>query len=79
MNITTSFSPVFEWINENNKRNVVLVYFTDGWAESELSVRPINKHTLWVLTGRKEELSLRNAPGEVKELRLDEKWNKMNR
>ena len=75
----TSFSPVFEWINENNKRNVVLVYFTDGWGESKLSVRPINKHTLWVLTGRREELSVHDYPGEVKELRLDEKWNKMNR
>lgn len=52
---------------------------TKQWGESQLSVRPINKHTLWVLVGRKEELSLREYPGELKELRLDEKWNKMNR
>ena len=70
----TSFQPVFDWIKENNKRNVVVVYFTDGYGEYELRERPISYRNLWVLTGRSSELSLREPFGEVKELRLDEKW-----
>ena len=72
----TSFDPVFQWLRDNNKRNVVLVYFTDGYGEYALSQRPICYRCLWVLTGRATELSLREPYGEVRELRLDEKWNK---
>ena len=70
----TSFQPVFDYIKENNKRNVVVCYFTDGYGEYELKERPICRHILWVLTGKSSELSLREPFGQVKELRLDEKW-----
>lgn len=73
----TCFQPVFDWIRDNNKRNTVLIFFTDGWGESSLDYRPVNKQTLWVLTGKSSDLSLKELYGaEVKELRLDEKWNK---
>ena len=73
----TSFQPVFDYLKENRKRNVVLIYFTDGYGEYALKERPICYRTLWVLTGRSEELSLREPYGKVKQLRLDEKWKKM--
>ncbi len=72
----TSFTPVFEWLIENGKRNVVTIYFTDGYGEYELGCDNISYRTLWVLTGRSSELSLREPKGEVKELRLDEEWQK---
>ena len=50
-----------------------------GYGEYELKERPICRHILWVLTGRSSELSLRNSYGEVKELRLDEKWQNRRR
>lgn len=74
----TSFQPVFDYLKEKRKRNVVCIYFTDGYGEYELKERPVCYRTLWVLTGRSNELSLREPYGQVKELRLDEKWNKRN-
>lgn len=64
----TAFSPVFEYIYNNKLRNHFLIYFTDGAGEKELSVKPINYKTLWVLTGKEEELSLINSQGEIKKL-----------
>lgn len=64
----TAFSPVFEYIHDNKLRNHFLIYFTDGVGEKELTVKPINYKTLWVLTGKEENLSLRNPHGEVKKL-----------
>ena len=48
-------------------RNVILIYFTDGVGEKELEIRPINKNTIWVLTG-KEELSLGKPYGSIKRI-----------
>ena len=70
----TSFQPVFDYVKEHNKRNVVVVYFTDGYGEYDLKEKPISYRNLWILTGNSSELSLREPYGEVKELRLDEKW-----
>lgn len=64
----TSFSPVFEYIKKNNLSTSVLVYFTDGEGEGELTVKPRNYSTLWVLCGDKE-LSLKNSYGEIKPLK----------
>lgn len=64
----TAFSPVFQYIYEKKLRNHLLIYFTDGIGERELSIKPINSKTLWVLTGAEESLSLINPPGEVKKL-----------
>lgn len=70
-NGSTKFSPVFRYIKENNMRNHILVYFTDGVGEKELEVKPINYRTLWVLTG-KEDLSLNHPFGMIKHLEKEE-------
>ena len=69
-NGSTKFSPVFKYIKSNNMRNVILIYFTDGVGEKELEIRPINKNTIWVLTG-KEELSLTKSYGQIKRISKD--------
>ncbi|SFD15713.1 VWA-like domain-containing protein [Clostridium uliginosum] len=66
-NGATAFTPVFKYILENNLRNAVLIYFTDGVGEKELSIKPINKKIVWVLTGN-EEFSLNNPYGQVKRI-----------
>jgi len=53
-------------------RHVVLIYFTDGIGEKELNVKPINKKTIWVVSGS-EELSLKNTYGEVKRINSEKK------
>ncbi|SHK14607.1 Predicted metal-dependent peptidase [Clostridium cavendishii DSM 21758] len=63
-NGSTRFSPVFEYIKANRLRNHILIYFTDGVGEKELTVKPINYKTLWVVTG-KENLSLNRTYGQV--------------
>ncbi|GIM29452.1 peptidase [Clostridium polyendosporum] len=73
-NGSTSFSPVFKYMRENNMRNHILIYFTDGVGEEELKIRPINQKILWVLTGQ-ENLSLKNPFGEIKRLTRKEKEN----
>lgn len=63
----TQFSPVFNYIKENNYRNHILIYFTDGVGEKELKVKPINYKTIWVLTS-KDNLSLDKNYGVVTRL-----------
>jgi predicted metal-dependent peptidase len=63
----TRFSPVFGYIREKDLRNALLVYFTDGAGEEVLDEKPVNKNTLWILTG-KGYLSLRDVPGRVSRL-----------
>ena len=46
-------------------RNGVLIYFTDGLGEAELTANPMNIRVLWVLTGRGEKLSLVNPYGKI--------------
>lgn len=69
-NGSTKFSPVFKYIAENNMKNSVLIYFTDGVGEKELEVKPFNKKTIWVISGN-EELSLSNSYGEVKHINTE--------
>lgn len=64
---STAFSPVFEYMKEKNLRNNILIYFTDGVGEKELTVKPINSNTIWVLSG-KEELSLEKPFGIIKRI-----------
>lgn len=64
----TSYSPVFQYIYNHRMRNHLLIYFTDGVGEKELTCMPINYKTLWVITGKGESLSLENPYGEVKRL-----------
>lgn len=58
----TSFSPVFERLREEGNRTCLLIYFTDGAGEEELTITPHHR-TLFVVTG--ERLSLKNPPGKV--------------
>ncbi len=66
-NGSTKFSPVFRYIRENNLRNSVLIYFTDGVGEKELEVKPFKRNTIWVITGD-EEFSLDEPYGEIKRI-----------
>ena len=62
----TKFPPVFEYAN-NTKCNL-LIYFTDGKGERKLEVVPRGYRTLWVISGRGDELSLDESYGPVKKL-----------
>lgn len=72
-NGATKFSPVFEYIRENRLSDRVLVYFTDGVGEKELTVKPTVRNVIWVLTGE-DDLSLREKFGIIK--RIDGKPDK---
>lgn len=63
---STKFTPVFEYAN-NTKCNL-LIYFTDGKGERKLEVVPRGYRTLWVISGRGDELSLDESYGPVKKL-----------
>ncbi|MBQ9013307.1 MAG: hypothetical protein IJ094_07120 [Bacilli bacterium] len=62
----TKFSPVFEYANE--KKINLLVYFTDGKGENKLRVLPKGYKILWVISGRGDNLSLKEPYGAVKKL-----------
>ncbi|EGO63860.1 VWA-like domain-containing protein [Acetonema longum] len=63
---STRFTPVFEFAN--TKKLNLLVYFTDGKGEDELRVKPKGYKTLWVISGKGDRLSLKEAYGVVKKL-----------
>ncbi|EES49500.1 VWA-like domain-containing protein [Clostridium botulinum] len=69
-NGSTAFTPVFKYILENNLRNSVLIYFTDGVGEKELDIKPLNRRIIWVLIGS-EEFSLKNPYGTIKRIASD--------
>jgi predicted metal-dependent peptidase len=71
-NGSTEFTPIFQYIVDNNLRKSVLIYFTDGVGEKELKVKPINKNTIWVISGN-EDLSIKNSYGEIKRINTEEK------
>lgn len=63
----TKYNPVIEYAN-NNRINL-LVYFTDGQGENALTVKPRGYKIMWVITGRGDKLSLKEAYGPIKKLR----------
>jgi len=67
----TQYNPVFNYIYENRLRNHVLIYFTDGLGEEQLTTKPYNYKTIWVLTGKEAEISLKEPWGEVIKLDSD--------
>lgn len=69
---STLFSPVFQYIKDNNLRENILIYFTDGVGEKELQLKPVNRKIIWVLTGD-EELSLKKPYGEVRRINRGKK------
>jgi len=76
----TSFTPVFKYIKEEMRyqdKPDLLVYFTDGWGESQLDeayhISP-NIKLMWVLTGRKKDLSCNNPwTNKIKELKMGDR------
>lgn len=62
----TLFTPVIEYANQN-KINL-LVYFTDGKGEDRLKCVPRGYKVLWVISGRGDELSLKEPHGAIKKL-----------
>lgn len=64
---STAFSPVFDYANK--KKFNLLVYFTDGKGENKLKVIPRGYKVLWVLSGRGDQLSLKESYGIVKKLK----------
>lgn len=71
-NGSTKFSPVFKHIKDNNMRDYILIYFTDGVGEKVLDTIPINDKTLWVLTGD-SSLSLEKPYGKVIKLEREKR------
>lgn len=65
----TAFSPVFEYIDQKKLTNHLLIYFTDGHGERELTTIPKQLKTLWILTGKSGELSLKKPLGIVKKIK----------
>lgn len=63
----TRFTPVFEFANKKNIN--LLIYFTDGKGEERLKVVPRGYKVLWVISGRGDELSLKEPYGAVKKLK----------
>ncbi len=61
----TRFSPVFQYVKEKRLTNKVIIFFTDGIGEKEISVDLRNNKVIWVLTGRESEFSVKNPPGIV--------------
>nr|WP_312215356.1 VWA-like domain-containing protein [Clostridioides sp.] len=62
----TKFTPVFDYAN---KRNInLLVYFTDGKGENKLQVIPRGYKVLWIISGRGDDISLKESYGAVKKL-----------
>lgn len=64
---STKFTPVFEYANQNKVN--LLIYFTDGKGEEKLLTIPQGYKTLWVISGRGDKLSLKEAYGAVKKLK----------
>jgi len=59
----TLFTPVIEHINnERYYRDVLLIYFTDGYGEAKIP-RPRTYRNLWVILGDVERLSLKEPYG----------------
>ena len=71
----TRFTPVIEYINNNNYKDAVLVYFTDGYGEESIPKPKVYK-TLWVLIDDSCKMSLSEPYGKVVYLDSDEKFNK---
>jgi predicted metal-dependent peptidase len=75
----TSFIPVINHINETNQyRNALMIYFTDGFGDSQIP-KPRTLRNLWVVLQDEKNLSLKEPYGEVKALKKDADWIKLNK
>jgi len=74
----TSFHPVINHINETGAyKNALMIYFTDGYGDYEIP-KPRTMRNLWVVLQDEKNLSLKEPYGEVKALKKDADWIKMN-
>lgn len=84
----TYFTPAIEFINGTGKfkdkhkyplagkyKQALMVYFTDGYGESEIP-KPRTYRNLWVVLNGEENLSLREPYGDVKSLSTDKDFMK---
>ena len=46
----TYFQPVFDWVNERNIHNAIIIFFTDGGGESTVTMPENNNRVIWVTT-----------------------------
>ena len=61
----TLFEPVIKHINKDKYyRDALLIYFTDGYGESEIP-RPRTYRNMWVVLGDARNLSLKEPYGTV--------------
>ena len=84
----TYFTPAIEFINGDKKyaknplsgkyRNSLMVYFTDGYGESEIP-KPRTYRNLWVVLHDVKCLSVKEPYGEVKSLSMDKDWIKLRK
>lgn len=85
----TSFIPAIEYINgdpkyrdkqkypnSGNFKNALMVYFTDGYGDSEIP-KPKTYRNLWVVLHSVDCLSLKNPYGDVKSLSMDKDYRKL--
>lgn len=70
----TWFSPVIEYVNKDKYfRDALLIYFTDGYGESEIP-RPRTYRNMWVVLGNPKHLSLKEPYGAVLGMGSDEDY-----
>lgn len=70
----TWFSPVIEYVNKDKYfRDALLIYFTDGYGESEIP-RPRTYRNMWVVFGNPKHLSVEEPYGAVLGLGSDEDY-----
>ena len=61
----TLFSPVIEYVNNDKYfRDALLIYFTDGYGESEIP-KPRTYRNMWVVIGDARHLSVKEPYGTV--------------
>ena len=72
----TCFSPAIQYVNENNYRDAVCIYFTDGYGEEEIP-KPRVQKMMWVVLDDVQNLSVKEPYGPVCSLVDDEKYKSM--
>lgn len=72
----TCFSPAIQYVNENNYRDAVCIYFTDGYGEAEIP-KPRVQKMMWVVLDDVQNLSVKEPYGPVCSLVDDEKYKSM--
>lgn len=67
----TSYIPTINYINKNNYKDAILIYFTDGYGNKKIP-RPKTFRNIWVVLDDAKNLSLENPYGSVVTLYKDD-------